>query len=228
MSTAEATACLPLFPLPNVVHFPGTDLKLHVFEPRYRRLVRDLLEVAPENRFVGMVLMKPGAAKRPAPEVFPGGTAGLLVDVEPLTDGRSNILLHGDFRFEIEHEVDANPYRRAMVRPLAEPRLVEDDAGILTVRRGLLELVGALSEEIGDHFPLQREQFGDEAESLPFELLVNRIAAEIDLPPMTKIQLLADALPERAVNLLDLLRNRHQVLDVLRPFRHLATDSELN
>lgn len=228
MSSADAATHLPLFPLPNVVHFPGTDLKLHVFEPRYRKLVRDLLEVPPESRFVGMVLIKPGAGRRGMPEVFPGGTAGLLVDVELLHDGRSNILLHGDFRFEIDHEIDAAPYRRAVVRQLAEPRLPENDAGILTVRRGLLELIGALAGEIGDRFPLQGEQFGDAADSLPFELLVNRIAAEIDLPVMTKIQLLADALPERAVSLLDLLRNRHQVLEVLRPFRHLATDSELN
>jgi Lon protease-like protein len=224
----SSTSYLPLFPLPNVVHFPGTDLKLHVFEPRYRKLVRDLLEAAPESRLVGMVLMKPGASKQGVPEVFPGGTAGLMVDVELLPDGRSNILLHGDFRFEIEHEIDANPYRRAMVRQLAEPQLAEDDAGILTVRRGLLELIGALAAEIGDGFPLRKEHFGEAAETLPFELLVNRIAAEIDLPAMTKIQLLNDALPERAVSLLDILRHSRQVLDVLRPFRHLATDSELN
>lgn len=90
---------LPLFPLPNVVHFPRTELRLHVFEPRYRRLVVDLLERSAPERWIGMVLLCPGAAPqaRRSP-IFPAGTAGRLVEVEALPDGRSNILLEGGFR----------------------------------------------------------------------------------------------------------------------------------
>ena len=47
---------LPLFPLPNVVLFPGVFLPLHVFEPRYRELVADALM---GDRLIGMVLLKP-------------------------------------------------------------------------------------------------------------------------------------------------------------------------
>ena len=68
----------------------------------------------------------------------------------------------------------------------------------------------------------------DPAESLGFEQLVNRIAAEIDLPPLSKIGLLNDPLPERALHLLGILSSRRQVLDLLRPYRHLAADPELN
>nr|HRC85250.1 LON peptidase substrate-binding domain-containing protein [Thermoanaerobaculia bacterium] len=145
MSTDSESTRLPLFPLPNVVHFPATHLKLHVFEPRYRRLVHDLMELTPESRFIGMVLLKPGTYRSGPPEVFPGGTAGLLVDIESLPDGRSNILLHGDFRFEIEREMESSPYRTALVRPVQEPLINEHDAGILSVRHELIEVVETLA-----------------------------------------------------------------------------------
>jgi Lon protease-like protein len=228
MSAGDEHPSLPLFPLPNVVHFPGTELKLHVFEPRYRRLVRDLLEAGPESRLIGMVLMKPGGGKVRAPEIFPGGTAGQLIDVEFLPDGRSNIALLGDFRFEVERELPGSPYRRAVVRPVVEPRLNEEDPAILAVRKNLLEVVEALSTEVGERFPLRPEQLAAGPEPVSFELLVNRIAADLDLPALSKMSLLTDALPERALHLLGILKNRRQLLDVLRPFRHLASDSELN
>lgn len=218
---------LPLFPLPNLVHFPGTEIKLHIFEPRYRRLVRDLLSKAPDARLIGMVLIKPGIGSGQEPEIFPGGTASLMVDVEELPDGRSNILLVGEQRFEVEREIESAPYRQALVRPVAEPQLNERDPGIVAVRNDLVGAVEALASEIGDVFPLRPDQLGN-GEPLTFEGLVNRIAAEIDLPVLSKMSLLTDSLPERAMNLLGILRNRRQALDLLRPFRHLATDAELN
>lgn len=225
----EKSTDLPLFPLPNVVHFPGTELKLHIFEPRYRRLVKDLLETEPESRWIGMVLIKPGAVRGSSPEIFPEGTAGLLLDVDQLADGRSNILLQGDFRFHVEREIEAEtPYRRALVRPIAEPRLDELDPGIVAVRQSLTSLVARIAEEVGESFPIQPSQLDDPDEPLGFERLVNRIAADIDLPALLKISLLNDSLPDRALRLLGILSSRHQILDLLRPYRHLAATPELN
>src|SRR6187399_2481527 len=48
---------LPLFPLPNVVLFPGVLLPLHIFEPRYRAMIGDALR---GDRRIGMVLLRPG------------------------------------------------------------------------------------------------------------------------------------------------------------------------
>ena len=48
---------LPIFPLPNVVLFPGVFLPLHIFEPRYREMVADALS---SDRMIGMVLLRPG------------------------------------------------------------------------------------------------------------------------------------------------------------------------
>jgi uncharacterized protein len=218
---------LPLFPLPDVVHFPNTELRLHVFEPRYRRLVRDLLELDQASRWIGIVLLKPGWGRDYAgrPEIFPGGTAGLLVDVEPQPDGTSSIVLQGDFRFEVECEVGAETYREALVQPVEEPRLDETDPAILAVRHSLGELVDALVRELGESFPLRAEAL---ATDLSFAELVNRIAADLDVSALRKLELLYESLPDRALSLLSLLRSRQQVLDLLRPFRHLAESSDRN
>jgi Lon protease-like protein len=224
---------LPLLPLPNVVHFPRTELKLHVFEARYRRLVEDLLRLDEDSRWIGMVLLKPGwdrGSGAGRPEVFPVGAAGRLVEVETLPDGRANILLRGDFRFELQRELaDAeHPYRQAVVRPVEEPRLNERDAGIVAVRTAIVELMRVLSEELRERFPFAEDDVAELAAHCAFEELVNRIAAEVDLPPLRKLQLLQESLPERGLSVLSILRSRQQVLDLLRPYRHLAAANENN
>lgn len=221
---------LPLFPLPDIVHFPRTELRLHVDEPRYRRLVRDLVERGEDEPWIGVVLLKPGWVQgyEGKPDIFPGGTAGRLMDVEELPDGSVNVLLYGDFRFELERECASEPYRQALVRPVAEPWLNERDSGIVAVRGSILTHVRALAAELGESFPLSPDDIEALGEDSPFEELVNHIAAEIDLPALRKLQLLIESLPERGLSVLSILRSRQQVVDLLRPYRHLAGGSHLN
>jgi Lon protease-like protein len=223
---------LPLFPLPDVVCFPRTELKLHVFEPRYRRMVEDLLRLEEDARRIGLVLLKPGwsrAGGAGRPEIFPGGTAGLLMDVEKLPDGGSNILLRGDFRFELRRELEGGePYRQAVVRPVEEPWLNERDAGIVAVRGAILDYLARLAEEIGEPFQFDPDEMDELMKHCAFEEIVNRVAASFDLPPLRKFQLLTESLPERGLSVLSILRSRAQVLDLLRPYRHLAAGSENN
>jgi Lon protease-like protein len=228
----DASTCLPLVPLADVVHFPRTELRLQISEPRYRRLVRDVVEQQDEEaRRIGVVLLKPGWVEsyEGRPDVFPGGTAGRLLDADFLPDGRANVILYGDFRFEVERELGGGEYRQAVVRPIAEPWLNERDAGIVTVRQAIVEHLRILAAELGESFPLaplvDAEGIGDDS---PFEELVNRIAAALDVPVLRKLQLLADTLPERGLSVLSILRSRKQVVDLLRPFRHLAAGSETN
>jgi Lon protease-like protein len=220
---------LPLFPLPDVVCFPRTELKIRIFEARYRHMVEDLLSQEEDDRRIGLVLLKPGWNRGGRPEIFPGGTAGLLVDVEKLPDGGSNLLLRGDFRFELRHELEGGePYRQAVVRPVEEPWLNERDAGIVAVRGAILDFLEKLAEEIGERFPFDPDDREELTRHCAFEELVNRIAASFDLPPLRKFQLLTESLPERGLSVLSILRSRVQVLDMLRPFRHLAAGSEHN
>lgn len=240
---------LPLIPLSNLVHFPRTVVSLHVQEPRYRRLVRDLLAEEEESRLIGLVVVKPGPEQPeghglPQPghdrgsyeshrpggprEIFPGGTAGRLVDVEPLPDGRSNIVLEGQFRFVVRYEVRSEPYRRAVVEPVEEPTYNDADAGIQMVRGEILDLARLLVEETSGHFPFDEERLTELRSHSSFEEVVNSFSAGLDVPTLRKLQLLVAALPDRALNLLSILKARHRVLELLRPFRPLAGNAELN
>jgi Lon protease-like protein len=220
---------LPLFPLADLVHFPHTDLKLEIFEQRYRRLVQDVVEGASEeSRWVGLVLLKPGQHRARQPAVFPGGTAGRIVRCEFLPDGRAEVVLHGEFRFELDQELPGAPYRQALVRPIEEPRWNERDAGILVVRRALLAFARSLLADLGDAFPLAAQELDELASHSGFEELVNRIAAELDMPALRKLALLCKSLPDRALALLSILHGRQQVVDQIRPYRHLAGKSQLN
>ena len=125
---------MPLFPLPNVVLFPRVFLPLHIFEPRYRQMVRDALAA---DRIIGMVLLRDGGGGEDAndPAVFPTGCAGLITHCEQLPDGRYNIVLRGLYKFRIRDEDRTLSYRRAWVETVAEP----DDAGGLHEGRRRLE-----------------------------------------------------------------------------------------
>ena len=218
---------LPLFPLPDVVHFPRTELRLHVFEPRYRQLVRDLLTRDERDRWIGMVLLRDGDEEDAPAEISEAGTAGRLVSVEYLPDGRSNIVLQGGFRFAIEREVGDRAYRMAQIRPLTEPALFVHDPDVVARQDTLLHLARALARELGERFPITSETVELLSEG-DFEETVNGLAAVLDVPPLRKLQLLVEPLSERASSLEGILRSRRKVLDLLRPFRHLAGPAELN
>jgi uncharacterized protein len=218
---------LPLLPLTDIVHFPRTKLKLHVLDPSYSQLVHDLEELDEESRWIGIVLMKPGPRldREGRPEIFPAGTAARVMDLETDPDGHADLLVYGELRFELEHEI-AGPYRQGVVRPVEEPWLNERDAGIVAVRRTIVRLLRALSEEMGDKLQLDVDDLA--ARDCAFEELINRVATRVDVPAVRKLQLLTEPLPERGLSVLSILRSRKQVFDMLRPFRRRGTDPERN
>jgi ATP-dependent Lon protease len=103
---------LPIFPLPQTVLFPGALLPLHVFEPRYRAMVKDCLET---HKAMAIALISEAGQrdthKHPAIEKVAG--IGVIIDHVELPDGRYNILLHGRARVRLEELPFVPPYRRA-------------------------------------------------------------------------------------------------------------------
>jgi len=116
---------IPLFPLPNVVLFPGVFLPLHIFEERYRALTRDALA---GDRIIGMTLLRPGFESdyHGRPPMYPVGCAGVISHSDRLPDGRYNIVLHGLSKFRVVEELTDGEYRRARIEALTE---VTDDPG---------------------------------------------------------------------------------------------------
>lgn len=98
---------ISIFPLPGVILFPGMQVPLHIFEPRYRALVKDALA---RDRRIGMI--QPQRAEGSAP-LYTIGCLGKIADVEALDDGRFNLVLEGESRFRMIRELDAaTPFRQ--------------------------------------------------------------------------------------------------------------------
>ena len=109
---------LPLFPL-NTVLFPNGTMPLHVFEERYRLMVRVCLE---GDSTFGIVLIKSGSEVGEPAEPHPVGTAARIEDVNRMDDGRMLLVVKGVERFAIQRIVRQQPYIEADVRLLgAEP-----------------------------------------------------------------------------------------------------------
>ena len=108
---------LPLFPLKNVL-FPGMLLPLHIFESRYRALVRRCLD---SRSPFGVVLIRSGEEVGPPAEPHEVGTSARIVAWHGLRDGRFFIVTRGERRFAIEELVgDEEPYLVGRVRYLDE------------------------------------------------------------------------------------------------------------
>lgn len=112
---------LPLFPL-NLVLFPGDMLPLHIFEPRYRDMVKFCLR---NESSIGIVMIKDGDEVGENATPCKIGTAVDLIEVDRFPDGRMNIMTSGHSRFEILDVDDELPYLVGRVRMLdsldAEP-----------------------------------------------------------------------------------------------------------
>lgn len=98
---------LPLFPL-SVVLFPGVPLPLHIFEPRYRQMLRD---IQTGNSLFGLSYFDASTSERDLPAVGSVGCVAKVTESQPYQDGRSNILTVGVIRYRIEGYVErGDPY----------------------------------------------------------------------------------------------------------------------
>ncbi|MEA2162110.1 MAG: uncharacterized protein QOK37_237 [Thermoanaerobaculia bacterium] len=213
MSSADETEfLLPLFPLPNLVFFPQTRLPLHVFEPRYRKLIADV--VARDQRF-GIVLLRPGWETDyfGAPPVYSCGTMGRIEQTVPLDDGRYNILVNGEARFRIIGEVTRDePYRTARV--VMQPQSESDLAEAYAQRTWLTDL----SQQYIRYLPAQGGV--PEIQTAGLEALTNALIMSLNLDIAEKQRLLeTDDVATRAEEVGIELQHRIGSLEFLAPFR---------
>jgi Lon protease-like protein len=121
---------ISIFPLSGAVLFPGLQLPLHLFEPRYRALMSDALA---RDRKIGMI--QPQRAEEGAP-LFQVGCLGKIGEIEALDDGRFNVILEGEARFRILRELNVTtPFRQVEAELLAE----DEDRALSPIERALFE-----------------------------------------------------------------------------------------
>ncbi|MEO7564061.1 MAG: LON peptidase substrate-binding domain-containing protein [Sphingomicrobium sp.] len=103
---------VPLFPLAGALLFPRSQLPLHIFEQRYREMIRDSIDGGGRIAMIQPQQMDDGHVT----PLFAVGCVGDIVSVEELEDGRFNIVLLGTSRFQIAEELDVGaPYRCAEI-----------------------------------------------------------------------------------------------------------------
>ena len=98
---------ISIFPLMGAILYPGMQLPLHIFEPRYRALVKDAL--ARDSR-IGMI--QPQRPEEGAP-LYSVGCLGKIAEFEALDEGKFNLVLEGEARFRLLRELDVvTPFRQ--------------------------------------------------------------------------------------------------------------------
>jgi Lon protease-like protein len=196
---------VPLFPLPNVVLFPRMLLPLHVFEPRYRAMVRDALR---GPRLIGMVLLRGAwqADYAGRPPIFTTGTVGQIVHVEELPDGRFDIVLRGLATFVVRDELPPlQPYREARVAWRDD----HDDRIAAAVRDALVGLVHRYLDRLGRK-PTSPSALDRDVDDATF---VNFFAQHLELDPVERQALLEETSSSaRASRLVDVLEFRLEEL----------------
>jgi uncharacterized protein len=212
----------PMFPLGSVL-VPGMLLPLHVFEPRYRRLVHDCL--AGDGEF-GVVLIERGSEVGGGDVRTDAGTMARIVRADDTPDGRFAVVALGVRRIRVDGWLDDDPYPRADVSDWPDPpdRPAEADAGtrLDDTRLGdttsgdttfdevvaLVRRAAALASELGEQaVPLDVELAADPV------LASYQATAVAPLGPMDRQALLcAPSVPERMHLLRELLTDRIELL----------------
>ncbi len=178
---------LRLFPLQTVL-FPGMRLPLHIFEERYRIMVRECIE---EDAPFGVVLIRSGveAGGSAVPHNF--GTTARITQVEYLEDGRMNLFTIGEQRFRTIALNTTSPYLRGEVQIIQRPRDAAVPPDLMARARELFETYLQVYFALGNQWTRGVELPEDPGEAADF------IAARMDIPAMVKQELLEELSAEK-------------------------------
>ena len=202
---------VPVFPLPGVVLFPGAELPLHIFELRYRTMVREALS---GERVIALALLRPGWERdyQGSPEFHPVGCLARIDEIAWLPNDCYDLRLIGLARARLGRPVREFPYRAVRAQVLPQEPLSEDDPLVQLERRALIEAATRLAateraslSSAGEAPPLPVTL----GEDLPFEPLVNTLCMGIVAEPAEKLALLEmDSLIDRARRVREMVEER--------------------
>ena len=210
LPTSADLSRLPIFPLPQATLFPGALLPLHVFEPRYRELTRDVLA---DNQLMAVARLKPGFESNyeGRPPVYEVCGVGRVIEQHERPDGRFDLTLSGVARVRIVSEHPPDRLYRAVRAELLldtppEPALVVAlEAQIATLWRALGP---HLPESVRDLRELTRDAAGAGA-------YADRLAATLVGDPDVSQRLLAETDPAERLRIL--VERLQELADTLAP-----------
>jgi ATP-dependent Lon protease len=190
---------LPLFPLP-VVLFPGMPMPLHIFEPRYRKLLSDIR--AGDNLF-GLSYFDAGTSEQDVPPAGHIGCVAEVTETQALPDGRSNVLAVGVVRYRVESYIErGDPYL------VVSPEYFEDDEEDDQELASQARAVAAMFMRVANAIRVINDERGnlpDISDTEPQKLSF-LVAAALEIEAETKQQLLElRSTSERLSRLRDLL-----------------------
>lgn len=158
MSSSVAVCELPLFPLPELVLFPGIRLPLHIFEFRYRIMMNTILQ---GDRRFGVLMVDPMTSR-----VAEVGCCAEIVHYQKLPDDRMKIMTVGQQRFRILDYVREKPYYVGLVEWIEDQPTQQDLRGLAVDVEQLLQDVVRLSAKLTG----QSIELPEDVPSLPTEL----------------------------------------------------------
>jgi ATP-dependent Lon protease len=191
---------LPIFPLPLVL-FPNELLPLHIFEPRYRKMLTD---IEFERNLFGVSYFSLEDSEADIPEVGSVGCVAEVRESQTLEDGRSNVLTVGVIRYEITGYVETNEEYLT-----AEVSFFEDFAEDETVLEKLADEVFSLFQRIANSAYELGGQRGNPPELPQAEpqLLSFLVASAFSMPNDLRYKLMSTrSTVERLERLLEVLR----------------------
>jgi Lon protease-like protein len=148
-SLGRALRRLPLFPVEDIVLFPHSMIPLHVFEARYRKMVRDVLG---SNRLlaISLQLEREDVEEGKIPRVARVASVGELVLAQELPNGRFNLVVRGKARIGIDEELASDePYRLIAAHEIPDDSS-EEATEINEADAALRALITGLAESIPD------------------------------------------------------------------------------
>ena len=164
---AKSLIEVALFPIPGMVAFPGTIVPLHVFEPRYRQMVTDVVEQdrmiavchtkkdirpAKDGQSMQDALKNDQATYQPV-EVF---SAGICEIIDTTADGRVYLHISMSKRLQLVHEVQTLPYR---IVACSELEGVSELASYDELMRYPKSITDSIVQMIGKHNPAKLSEF---------------------------------------------------------------------
>jgi Lon protease-like protein len=198
---------LAMFPLESPI-VPGQLIPLHLFEPRYRLLARDLAQLGePEFGIVGIARGREVGGEDVRTDV---GVVARVVQSEEQPDGRWAILATGTRRIRVERWLEDDPYPRALVSDWPDPLDPNLDEPLAALRVAIDALVAMVAGYRPD-LELAIPELSDDPGQAIWQLI-----GFAGLGPLDLLRLLAtpDA-AERAVRAAELIDERRQTLDAL-------------